>query len=177
MRWKKELWSKWALIWALIYLMDLVRVCTSSMSPVVDVNDLVIRDWNEKAIGILLHLRSRLMKDILPIRRCSTTTLPLRRLNYWPGFKIPKLKSVGELFGQASNNSWSTHTILGKLLDPPPLYSFMIIQLTFVWMLNLEGLAELSRCHILVGLQQFFIRWLVFEDYTCIISYSLLFSQ
>ena len=27
-----------------VYLMNLVRVCTSSMSSVVDVNDLVIRD-------------------------------------------------------------------------------------------------------------------------------------
>ena len=27
-----------------VYLMNLVGVCTSSMSPVVDVNDLVIRD-------------------------------------------------------------------------------------------------------------------------------------
>ena len=46
----------------------------------------------------------------------------------------------------------------------------MIIQLTFVWMLHLEGLAELSRCHILVGLQQFFIRWLVLS---LVVDYSV----
>ena len=52
----------------------------------------------------------------------------------------------------------------------------MIIQLTFVWMLPLEGLAELSRCHILVGLQQFFREMacnIAFKDYPCVISYSV----
>ena len=80
-----------------VHLMNLVRVCTSSMSPVVDVNDLVIRDWNEKAIGIPLHLSDcRLMKDILPTSACCTTTPPLRRLNFWSGFqtKLGKLLRV-----------------------------------------------------------------------------------
>ena len=37
-------------------------------------------------------------------------------------------------------------------------------------MLHLEGLAELSRCHILVGLQQFFVRWLVLS---LVVDYSV----